>query len=91
MKEILGAILSLLIEFKKDTKTASILIIFGLLIGSLYVIYIQVEEKNNISKAWGIELRDCERQRIIEIRETSLKFERMAVKMDSLRHLTKKK
>lgn len=91
MKETVNAILSLLQEFKRDTKSASILIIFGLLVGSLYVVYVQVEEKNSISMLCEKELRACEKERLLEIKAVSEKFERMAAKIDSTNRIKRKR
>lgn len=84
MKETIGAILALLQELLKDIKATGFLVVLGLLVGSLYVVYIQVTEKNDISESCERELRECQRQRILELQQAQDKIIRATFSLDSI-------
>jgi hypothetical protein len=87
MKETLNAVLAILQEVRRDTKAASILILFGLVFGLGYIIFILVEEKNDIAETCELELKTCQAKRFQELKETQTQLFIAISKIDSLNRL----
>ena len=91
MKETLSAILGILQEFRKDAKSSAMLVLFGLVFGLGYVIFVLIKEKNELAQTCETELSLCQSKRFEEIKETQIRLLKAISKIDSLNNQKKRR
>lgn len=84
MKETLSTILAILQEFRRDTKAASIIVLFGLLGGSLWLVYVQVNEKNDLAANCEEKLENCQAEYMKYVKEMDAKLFNAVITIDSI-------